>query len=398
MADDSPAKLFPRPRRERLATRDVYRDRRSTRWFMQHVRQAVGTADLRDAGTVVTPLPDHLRDLGRFVLETRGEDKTLSLPEILKATGTDAFLVLQHGAVVYEDYFGGMTPRSPHLWQSMSKSLVSCVAGNVIETGRLDPGDRVGAVVPELEGSAYGDALMRHLLDMQVGVEYSEDYADPDSDVNELDRIYGIRPRRSRRQLGSSYDWAATRRKRGEHGREFAYVSLDTNVLAWVLERVTGVWLPELIRDEVWGKLGGEHDAYIALDSAGSAQAESGVCASLRDLARLGLALCRHGELAGRQVVPAAWVDDIVNGGDQAAFAAADWAEYIAQGSYRDNFWVTRSGPSAAFLALGIWGQMLYVNPAADVVVAKYSTYKQADDPEAFGMDFALCEALAREL
>jgi CubicO group peptidase (beta-lactamase class C family) len=394
----SKGRIFPTPGGERVAAGDVYRDRGSTGWFMRHAREVVGTADLRDAAVDATPLPSDPRDLSGFAPWKPGKQERSSLAKILVATGTDAFLVLHRGVILYEDYVAGMTPRTPHLWHSMTKSLVSCVAGNLIGAGRLDAGDRVGALVPELEGSAYGDALVRHLLDMQVGVDYSEDYADPDSDVNELDRIYGLRPSRSERHPGSSYEWATTRPRRGEHGSAFEYVSLNTNVLAWVLERVSGVWLPDLIRDEVWGKLGGEHDAYIALDGAGSAQAESGVCTSLRDLARLGLALCRHGELAGRQVVPAAWVDDIMNGGDQAAFAAGDWAERIRDGSYRDNFWVTRSGPSAAFMALGIWGQMLYVNPAADVVVAKFSTWRQADDPESSRADLALAEALAREL
>jgi len=393
-------KEFPVTTGRRVAVHDVYRDQESTRWFMQHVRRVLGTADLRGPAEThaVLALPERARDLDG--LRIGGEDRGagLALATVLRDTHTDAFLVLHHGAIVHEAYFNGMTAESPHMWQSVSKSLVSCVAGNLVADGRLNVGERVGAYVPELEGSAYGDALVRHLLDMQVGIDYSEDYADPDSDVNELDRIYGVRPPRSPGHPGSSYDYATTTRKRSEHGEGFEYVSLDVNVLAWVLERATGIWLPELISSEVWGKLGGEHDAFIALDAAGSAQAESGMCSSLRDLARLGLALSRGGALGGRQVVPAPWVTEIMRGGDQEAFATHDEASVIPEGSYKNNFWVTRSGGGAAFLGSGIYGQMLYVNPGADLVVAKFSTQPEADDIDCFGLEFSLCERLAEVL
>jgi CubicO group peptidase (beta-lactamase class C family) len=384
------------PSNSSVAAHDVYADQQTTRWFMQHVRRVLGTADLRSPPGVhaVFELPEEPRDLSTL----RTGDRTgaaSTLAAVLEETHTDAFLVLHKGAIVFEEYFNGMTPETPHMWQSVSKSLVSCVAGSLIADGRLDAQDRIGDHVPELARSAYGDALVRHLLDMQVGIEYSEDYADPDSDVNELDRIYGVRPPRSSRHPGSSYDYATTTRKQGLHGEGFAYVSLDVNVLAWVLERATGAWLPDLIRSRLWSKLGGEHDAYVALDVAGNAQAESGVCSSLRDLARLGLALSQRGELGGRQVVPAAWVEEIMSGGDREAFATHEEAMVMTEGSYKDNFWVTRSGEEAAFQGSGIYGQMIHVNPKAQLVVAKFSTQPEADSMECFRLELRLCEQLA---
>jgi CubicO group peptidase (beta-lactamase class C family) len=383
----------------RVQARDVYASQQATRWFMQHARQVLGTADLRGPAGArhAVALPYEPRDVGAVRMRGGG-GAVLTLAGVLEETHTDAFLVLHDGAVAFEEYFHGMTAETPHLWQSVSKSLVSCVAGNLVADGRLDVQARVGAYVPELDGSAYGDALVRHLLDMQVGVDYSEDYADPDSDVNELDRLYGLRPPRSPGHPGSTYDHATRTRKRGRHGEGFQYVSLDVNVLAWVLERATGVWLPDLIRSEVWSRLGGEHDAHIALDVAGSAQAESGMCSSLRDLARLGLALSRAGDLGGRQVVPATWVEEIMRGGDREAFAGHEESTVLPEGSYKNNFWVARSGADAAFVGLGIYGQMVYVNPKARLVVAKFSTQPVADSMDCFRLEFALCERLAEVL
>lgn len=390
---------FPVPTEQRIRARDVYRTSASTRWFMQHVRHVLGTADLLGSAERrdVYPLPRELRDLdGLRIAEDGTESDTLAA--VLQATDTDGFLVLHRGAIVYETYFHGMTAETPHMWQSVSKSLVSCVAGNLVAQRRLEPDERVAVYVPELTKSAYGDALVRQLLDMQVGIDYSEDYRDPDAQVNELDRLYGVRPARSRRHPGSTYDYATRLSKRGEHGVDFDYVSLNVNVLAWVMERATGRWLPELVRSEVWRKLGGEHDAYLSLDVAGSVQAESGVCSSLRDMARLGLALSHEGRLNARQVVPTAWVGEIMQGGDREAFARHEEAGILPNGSYKDYFWIARSGGRVAFMGLGIYGQMLYVNPAADLVVAKFSTQPAADDMKCFRLEFELAERLAETL
>ena len=380
----------------RVAATAVYESQAHTRWFMQHARQVLGSADLRGpAQSRPRPLPLAPRDLDG--LRTGGEGRALgpTLAQVLRRTHTDGFLVLAHGAVVVEQYFGDMTPATPHQWQSMSKSLVSCVAGSVVAAGLLDTTRPVTSYVPELDRSAYAGALVEHLLDMQVGIDYSEDYDDPDSDVNELDRLYGLRPPRAAGQPGSTYDFARSTRPRGRHGERFDYVSLNVNVLAWVLERATGRWLPDLISDEIWSKLGGEHDAWITLDGAGSAQAESGVSSSLRDLARFGLALSRGGRVGNRIVVPPAWVASLRRGGDIGLFAATGEAAIMPDGSYRRCFWVAHSGGRSILMALGVYGQMLYVDPQADVVVAKFSTQPTADDLDYFRLDFALAERLS---
>lgn len=393
-ADDATVR-FPVPKERRVRPDAVYRSPESTRWFMQHVREVLGTASIADRVGPVAPLPVEARDLGAVRIDA---GHGLSLSELLEQTATDAFLVLRRGAIVDERYFNGMTPETPHMWQSLSKSLASCVAGNLVARGALDVMQPVAAYVPELAGSAYGDALVDHLLDMSVAVDYSEDYGDEDAEVNELDRLYGLRPARSPDHPGSGYELAMRMRKRGEHGREFLYASLNINVLAWVMERATGASMPELIRGEVWSKLGGEHDAYIALDAVGSAQAESAVCSSLRDLARLGLALCDRGVIGGRQAVPGQWIDEVCAGGDRVAFARAVSDEVMPGPSYRRNFWVSQSPDHTAFMGSGIYGQMLYVNPGAGVVVAKFSTQPVADDHDCWRLEFALAERLVAML
>ena len=164
------------------------------------------------------------------------------------------------------------------------------------------------------------------------------------------------------------------------------------------MERVTGVRMPDLIRREVWDKLGAEHEAYIALDGAGSAQSEGGFCSSLRDLGRFGLALSQGGRLGDRQVVPESWVAAIMAGGDERAFSRTPEAQALSGGSYRRCFWISRRPDRTVFLGLGIYGQLLYVDPSLQVVVAKFSTQPVADDSGLFVRELALCEALTAAL
>ena len=283
---------------------------------------------------------------------------------------------------------------------SVTKSLGSCVFANLVEEGLVGADDAITAYVPELAGSAYGDATVRHLLDMTVGIRYADDLEDPAFEGARLCRLEGVQPCLAGDEPGSAYDLARETEKQGEHGRMFHYVSLNTLVLGWVMERASGVPVPELIRSRVWGRLGVEHDAYIALDGAGSAQLEGGFCCSLRDLARFGQMLCANGRIGGRQVVPAAWLDDVVRNGDKEAFAAEDWvaARSCDECSYRSCFWVTEAAGHVSFSAAGWLGQRAYVEQEAGVVVALFSSRPPALDDELGAHVSLACEDLVREL
>jgi CubicO group peptidase (beta-lactamase class C family) len=169
-------------------------------------------------------------------------------------------------------------------------------------------------------------------------------------------------------------------------------------VLGWVIERVTGVPAPRLIAGEIWSKLGGEHDAYIALDGAGSAQWEAGFASSVRDLARFGQMLCQGGVFAGELVVPAWWIVDTRECGDRRAFAASADAGLLPEASYRNGFWVSDRGDHTAFMGLGKYGQVLYVNQQAGVVIAKFSSQPRPSDDALTTLSFLGCDGLAEIL
>ena len=399
--DDRLMRGFPPPSAQRVRPDQVYADPRVTRWYMQHARETARTADVSMRHGPVSALPADPADLDGVEVR-RADGGTWTVAQMLRGACVDGMIVLRDGRVVYERYLNGMTPPTPHLCQSITKAVGSCVAANLVEAGAFSPADGVAAIVPELAGSAYGDATVRHLLDMTVGIAYEDELDKPEYDGARLCRLEGVQPALADDEPGSAYDFATQTRKAGEHGALFHYVSLNTFVLGWVMERATGVSVPELIRTHVWSRLGAEHDAYILLDGVGSAQLEGGLSCSLRDLARFGLMLCRGGRLGDVQVVPESWLDDVRRNGDKAAFAAgaATWEDGrdYSGCSYRSCFWVVEAADRVVFSAVGWLGQRVYVNQEAGVAIAMFSSAPQ-DLYEEWGAHvFQACEDLVAVL
>jgi CubicO group peptidase (beta-lactamase class C family) len=398
VAEDRVMRGFPPPPEQRVRVDQVYADPGRTHWYMQHARQVSPTAGVSSRHRPVLALPEEPLDLDA-VRVGKADGTAWTLQEMLDGACIDGILVMREGRIVYERYLRGMTAETPHLSQSITKAVTSCVVASLVESGSLAVDDPVGAIVPELAASAYGDATVRHLLDMTVAIRYEDELDRPQYDGARLCRLQGVQPALADDEPGSAYDFATTTRKEGEHGALFHYVSLNTIVLGWVMERATGLSVPALVRRHLWGKLGAEHDAYLLLDGAGSAQMDGGLACSLRDLARFGLMLVQGGRLAGVQVVPERWLDDVRRNGDRAAFAAAaetweDAGDY-AGCSYRSCFWVHELADHTVFSAVGWLGQRVYVNQEAGVVVAMFSSSPPSVYEQWGAHVFQSCEDLA---
>ena len=357
------------------------------RWSFSHMRELVPTQRIsRGSGPVTplpaSPLPASPLPLGKIALN-RVDGTRASVDEVLEDTYTDAAVVVHGGRVVLERYAGETAPGTPHLLMSISKSVVGCVVGNLVERGLLSPAHLVTDHVPELEQSGYRGASLRDILDMRSGVEFSEDYTDLDAEVRVIEQAMGWRPASDRRVPSSMYAYLTTLGGTGEHGGIFDYRSCETDVLGWVCERATNTRMADLISELVWSPIGAERDAEITCDGAGTAIHDGGMCAAARDLARFGVMLLAGGEVAGRRVVPAAWLreswtadPDILD-----AFAQSVSGPYLPGGWYRNKFWFVPREHHVALLCLGIYGQMLYVNPGTGTVAAKLSSWPDAQSP-----------------
>ena len=347
------------------------------RWAFQHVSELVPSAVVSRGDGPVLPLVAAPEDLAEIPLDGVGSTSTLGAFQ--QETYTDGFLVLKDGRILCEQYFNGMQPASRHLLMSVSKSLCGVLAGGLVESGAVDLGASVSTYVPELWDSAYGDATVSQLLDMTASLEYDEDYADPDSEVQAHDRAAGWRPRRID-DPENSYLFLRGLRRRERHGSSFQYCSATTDALAWVFERATGRRYADLLAEGLWSRIGAEHDAFVTVDEAGFACANGGVSVSMRDLARFGYLVLNGGSVAAHRACSPAWVARIRAGADPQLMRATDFGREYPEGSYRTQWWIT-GDESSAFEGRGIYGQFLWIDPTAGVVIVKLSTLPKALEP-----------------
>jgi CubicO group peptidase (beta-lactamase class C family) len=328
-----------------------------------------------------------------------GGRETMTWGASLAANYTDGIVVLHRGRIVHERYFGALDAQRAHIAWSVTKSLFGLIAAALVVEGRLDPQALVTAHVPELEGSGLGHATLRQVLDMTTAIDYSEDYTDPDAEFWNHGRAGGILPVRAGWPVPDGfYGFLATLRQSGEHGRAFAYRTVNTDVLGWVLRRVTGMPLGELLAERIWSALGAEQDGHLMVDANGTEFAGGGFNCCLRDLARFGEMLRCDGAWNGHRVVPKQAIDGIRRGADPAHFAQAGYAT-LPGASYRDMWWVTHN-PHGAYCARGIHGQGVYIDPTAEMVVARFASHHIAGnsgiDPTTLPAYQALAEHLMR--
>jgi CubicO group peptidase (beta-lactamase class C family) len=368
-----------------LVTLANWQDPPFNRWAFQHIRELIPTARISRGEGRPLRLPRAERDLNGLTF--RSGERELTVGEMLAETYTDGFLVLHRGQIVSEQYFNGMAPDTPHLLMSVSKSVVSSVAGILAHRGELDVSARVEKVVPELAGTSFEGATVQQLLDMRTGTHFDESYDNPESDVRTYERVYLWRPDDAAARPADALAYYNTLHNDGEHGGPFRYRSILTDVLGWVLEKAGGARLHELIAELVWQPMGAEFDAEITVDAHGNAMADGGVCATLRDLGRFGLLFAGGGRASsarGRPVVPSGWIRDTISGapdGPQAFVAAGDAPGFPAGAHYRNCWWV-REPAVPFFHASGINGQNVFVHVPSQTVVAKFSTWPTALSPK----------------
>jgi CubicO group peptidase (beta-lactamase class C family) len=357
------------------------------------------TANVWRGSGAPSPLPAAPRDLSRLPFTTL-DGEPMRFGDMLARTCTDGILVLHRGRLVCEQYFGTLTPERPHIAMSVTKSFVGTLAAILAAEGRLDPQAPVVQYLPELAATAYGDATLRQLMDMTIGVRYSEDYADPDAEVWAYARAAGmLAAGPDYRGPRSSYEFLATLSKEGTHGQAFAYKTVNAEVLAWVLRRAANQSLAELLSEKIWRPMGAEQDAYFIVDRIGTESGGGGLNTTLRDLARFGETMRNGGRAPnGVQAFPAAAVADVTRGGDPAAFTGAGYP-LLDGWSYRNMWWITHN-PHAAYMARGIHGQCIYVDPLAEMVIVRYAAHpvarNAANDPLTLPAFQAVAEALMK--
>lgn len=354
------------------------------RWAFQHLREVIPTQRIPRGVGPATPLPYGGRPLAPGAVPVqRIEGHSSTVEEVLAETWTDAVVIVHDGRIVFERYDNGMTAETPHLLMSVSKSVVGCVAGILAQQGRLDPDEQVSGYVPEVAGSGYAGATVRHLLDMRTGVAFSEEYTNPQAEVRVMERYMGWRPGTRDDEVRGMYAYLTTLGVGSPHGGPFVYRSADTDMLGWVCERVAGTRMADLISQLIWQPMGAEFDAEITCDGLGSAIHDGGMSARARDMARFGQLLLDDGVVNGMPLVPKQWLTQArtIDPDIRAAFAASDSEPFLTGGWYRNQFWFIPGVVGDLQVGLGIHGQMVLVDRATRTVSVKFSSWPAAQNP-----------------
>ncbi|RUO30449.1 6-aminohexanoate hydrolase [Aliidiomarina soli] len=330
-----------------------------------------------DVGAVVNSM---LRDeINNLTFTPLNSETEMSWRESLDANYTDGLLVMHKGQVVYEYYSGCLDESRQHAAMSMTKSLTGLLAEILVAEGTLDDTARVDTFVPELADSAFGDATVRQVMDMTTALQFSENYADPNADIWQYSRAASPLPKPADYTGPNGYfEYLQTVEKDGEHGEAFGYRTVNSDALGWIISRTSGDAVSTLLSERIWQHIDAEQDAYMTVDALGTPFAGGGLSAGLRDLARIGQLMLNQGQAGDRQVFPADVVASIEGGGNQEAFAKAEYST-LPGASYRSMWWVLHN-ENGAYAARGVHGQTIYVDPTAEMVIVRFASFPQASN------------------
>lgn len=368
------------------------------RWSFTHVRELIPSANIAGAGAQAEALPsDHAR---LDQLQFRFDDTDYSLESFLRTTSTDSMVVLRQGKCVYEYYRPGIDEAKPHILMSVSKSVLGLVFGIVADKGLVSPDQPVVHWVPELAHTAYAQASLRDLLDMRVGVKFDENYEASSGPIIEYRKAQNwapLEPGDESTDLRRFFSQLTERD--GQDGDAFHYVSPNTDLLGWILERATGQRFADLVSQLLWQPMGAATDAYITVDRTGAPRCAGGFCSTTRDLARLGQLVANRGRVGPTQVIPESWIDDILTQGDRTAWEKGRFIDLFPDMliHYRSQ-WYVLNGDRPLIFGMGVHGQNVFIDPANNIVIAKFSSQGIALDSKLIQLTMTGAKAIIGSL
>lgn len=302
------------------------------------------------------PLPSHYK--------YKNNDR--SVPDFLDKTSTTALLVVKGNTITYESYFQGTTGKDYRISWSTAKSFLSALFGIAVHEGTIKSIEEpVTNYVPELINTGYDGVRIKDVLQMSSGVHFNEDYYDFNSDINRFGRTFA---------LGGSFDeFAATLVRDKTPGTYLHYVSIDTHVLGMVIRAATGRSIVDYFNEKLWSKIQPESSVYYIVDNKNEPMVLGGMNLRTRDFARFGQLYLNNGNWKGEQVVPRDWVQASITPDAPHLIPGKRESAKLNLG-YGYQWWIPEESDQE-FLALGIYGQYIYVNQKSGVVIVKNSAH-----------------------
>ncbi|PID28398.1 MAG: 6-aminohexanoate hydrolase [Candidatus Cloacimonadota bacterium] len=348
------------------------------RWTVCHIRELMPTKEVSRGIEAPIPLEYNLDEkIDQLIFKPLNSNKVMTWKESLSANYTDGVLIIHKGKVVYEKYFGSLNQYGKHAAMSMTKSVTGLLAEILTVEGKINDQEKVSSIIPELKNSGFGDASIRQVMDMTTALDYSENYSDPNADIWIYSKAASPLPKPKNYNGPDGYfEYLQTVKKGGKHGEAFGYRTINSDVLGWIISRVSGKDITQLLSERIWSKIGAEQDGYMTADAKGTPFAGGGLNAGMRDLGRLGLLMLNKGSINGKQLFSPKVTENIMAGGDKEAFAKAGY-KTLEGGSYKSMWWSFHN-KNGAFAARGVHGQTIYIDPTADMVIVRLASFPSA--------------------
>ena len=381
------------PTRDSQATMKNYRDYPFSGWTFQNMGAPLNIVMVPRGGDIAELNQPSNQALGKkiFIDKTGAE---MTLEDLFKVHFARGMILIQDDKVLYEKYFDGFGPHKQHIWFSMSKSLASAALGILVEQGKIDVKKSPAHYIPELKNSGFERVTIQNLLDMATSIDFKETYTDMTSDFAlkyavamnmgwlpgardaqpESTEIYGVH------DFLSKY---IKPNKELEPGTDFDYNSSNADVIGWLISRVSGQPYEQFISEQIWSKLGMEHDAYFTVDRAFMPVVTGGMNSTLRDAARFALMIKNEGKVNNKQLIPSAWINSALNIDEKLKSHMTTNPKYGEESweAYHNMWWIL-DGEKGEFCATGIHGQVIYINRSKNTVMVWFSNQPGAAAPK----------------
>ncbi|HDR7379258.1 MULTISPECIES: serine hydrolase domain-containing protein [Bacillus] len=352
-------------------TKENWLDDPYLRWSYTHMKEFTLINEVKNNPDQVAHFPTSLQKLDDFAVE-RGFGTTTPLRKLLDDNKTDAFVVVHNGQLVYERYFNGYNESEPHGMASLAKVFTGVMIQSLAKENRIDLEKTADTYIKELNNTPFGKATLQQLMDMQVSVEYPTHGYEHPALENQDAQLYlasNILPRgKNYNGPMKIYDMLREAEETAPPGSGFSYDNGSAETLAWVIRTITGKSLAENVSERIWSQIGMEENAYYVTDETKVEQASAGLNATTRDMARFGQLLLNNGEYNGKQIIPSSITESVENV-QEGELAIGNGASI----SYHNQWWIPHN-EQGAFEVLGSYGQTLYIDPKANMVIVHFSS------------------------
>ncbi len=366
-----------------------YRHYPYSKWAFNHAGAPYNLLSIPRAGAIDFFSENIDSSIGGQQITLSDKRKT-GVADLFVNNDADSIIFIKNGQIKYEQYWNFADKDRQHIWFSATKSLVSTAFGILVAQDKVDLQASPAKYIVELKNSGFARTSIQNILNHSSAIDFKENYTDRNSDFlkyyapalnmaflpgardaqPENTEIYGIHDFVSR---------FVKEDKTIKPGAAFDYNSANADVLGWLITRISGMPLNEFISKNIWSKLAVEHDASIAADRAYMPVATAGMNTTLRDAARFGSLILNDGRYNGEQIIPKSWVLAITT------LSKQDKAKMNSNPKYKNeswqaykNMWWILDAEQGEFAAVGIHGQVIYINKSKNVVAAMFSSQVKA--------------------